>query len=153
MGDYLIRAAAVSDIRHIAEMEEAIFYPPWSEESVSAEITDNKLARYVVAEAGGEIVGYAGVWLILDEGHITNIAVRPGFRRKGIARDLISALILASENEGVEKFTLEVRASNEEAISLYKEMNFEICGVRKNYYDDNGEDAVIMWRVQTGDEK
>ena len=147
MGDFLIRPAAESDVLQIAGMEQAIFDPPWSEKSILTEITDNDIARYVVAEAGGELVGYAGVWLVLDEGHITNIAVREGYRRKGIGRALISSLVKAAGEEGVTKFTLEVRASNIEAISLYSEMGFEIKGARKKYYDDNSEDAVIMWKA------
>ena len=147
MKDCLIRQAAESDVKYIAGLEKEIFALPWSEASLLAEIAENKVARYKVAEAGGEIVGYAGVWLILDEGHITNVAVHPLYRRKGIARELISTLMNDSREEGVDKYTLEVRASNKEAISLYKSMGFIICGMRKEYYEDNGEDAVIMWKV------
>jgi ribosomal-protein-alanine N-acetyltransferase len=85
--------------------------------------------------------------MVLDEGHITNVAVLPDFRRKGIAVSLITSIFELSRAEGVTKYTLEVRASNETAISLYKRMNFEECGVRKKYYENNSEDAVIMWKT------
>ena len=146
MNSVTIRAANEKDVQIIAAMDKVCFSLPWSEESFYEEITRNKTARYMIAEVAGKIVGYAGVWLILDEGHITNIAVHPDFRRKGIGKALISALISVSYEEGVMKFTLEVRASNTEAISLYKCLNFIECGVRKKYYEDDGEDAVIMWK-------
>jgi len=143
----VIRPAEKGDVREMSCLEEMIFTQPWSEKSLMAEITDNNTARYIVAEADGAIVGYAGVWLILDEGHITNIAVHPAHRRRGIARKLILSLIEKSGEEGAAKFTLEVRASNNEAIALYKSMGFAVAGIRKEYYEDNGEDAVIMWKA------
>ena len=146
MSDLLIRSANVSDIIPIAELEAKCFTLPWSELSFFDEITQNKVARYAVAENAGKIVGYAGIWLISDEGHITNVAVHPDFRKKGVARRLVTFLFEIAERSGVNMYTLEVRVSNREAISLYKSLDFKECGIRKEYYDDTGEDALIMWK-------
>ena len=147
MTDFQIRQANENDVKLIAGLENKCFSTPWSEQSFFEEITTNDIARYAVAAAGEQIIGYAGIWLVTDEGHITNVAVHPDFRRRGIARALVSSLIETSLNEGVDKFTLEVRASNKEAISLYKSLDFFECGIRREYYDDDGEDALIMWRT------
>jgi len=146
MDDLLIRPANDGDVKPVTELDDVCFIQPWSERSFFEEITRNDAARYVVAESNGKIVGYAGVWLVAGEGHITNVAVHPDFRRMGIARALLSSLLESSEREGVSAYTLEVRASNEEAVSLYKSLDFKEHGVRKKYYDDNSEDALIMWR-------
>jgi len=147
MNDLLIRPANKNDVKPIADLEKLCFSLPWSERSFFEEITKNKIARYAVAENCGQIIGYAGVWLVTDEGHITNVAVHPDFRRKGIARELVSSLMESSGKEGIKSYTLEVRISNEEAIELYKNLNFKACGVRREYYDDNSEDALIMWKI------
>ena len=147
MDDFLIRSAVENDVKPLTELDRICFDLPWSEVSFFEEITKNEIARYVIAEIAGEIVGYAGIWLIHDEGHITNIAVRPDFRRQGIAKVLISRLLELAEAAGVKAYTLEVRASSESAISLYKDMGFKEHGVRKNYYEDNSEDAMIMWKI------
>jgi len=146
MENLLIRAANKKDVTPIFELEKICFNLPWSERSFFEEITRNKLARYAVAETGERIIGYAGIWLVLDEGHIVNVAVHPDFRRKGVAKNLILALMESSRKEGVAAYTLEVRISNKEAISLYKSLDFKESGIRKEYYDDNSEDALIMWK-------
>jgi len=141
-----IRRADKKDVKSMTSMDEVCFSVPWSEQSFFEEITANKLARYIIAEIDGKMTGYAGLWIILDEGHITNVAVHPDYRRKGIAKALISSLIESSKAEGARLYTLEVRASNIAAISLYKSLDFKISGIRKEYYEDNNEDAIIMWR-------
>ena len=146
MDDFLIRPATLDDVKPMTEMDQVCSAIPWSEKSFFEEITRNKVARYVIAEAAGRIAGYAGMWAIIDEGHITNVAVHPDFRRRGIARTLISTLLTASEAEGVSAYTLEVRASNEIAISLYSSLGFQAEGVRRKYYEDDSEDAIIMWK-------
>ncbi|MCL1982983.1 MAG: ribosomal protein S18-alanine N-acetyltransferase [Clostridiales bacterium] len=146
MGGVIIKRASIGDVWPLAEMDKICFSQPWSEQSFYEEIVCNKLARYLIAEIGGVMAGYAGIWVVLDEGHITNVAVHPDFRRKGIAKALISSLIESSAAEGVTMFTLEVRASNNDAISLYKRLGFTVHGSRKAYYDDNDEDAMIMWK-------
>jgi len=146
--DLIIRQAEERDIRPMAEMDILCFSAPWSEVSFRKEIKENPLAFYVVAEISGRMVGYAGLWSIVDEGHITNVAVHPDFRRKGIGEALISVLLNHTIEKGIRSHTLEVRASNDPAISLYKKFGFEPAGLRKNYYEDNGEDAIIMWRKE-----
>lgn len=96
--------------------------------------------------AAGQVCGYVGVWKILDEGHITNVAVAPDYRRMHIGRAMLEALIEVTGQAGIERYTLEVRASNEPAIRLYEGLGFKSEGIRPGYYEDNGEDAVIMWR-------
>ena len=146
--DLIIRQAKEKDIKPMAEMDILCFSTPWSEKSFEQEIKRNHLAFYIVAETSCNIVGYAGLWFIADEGHITNVAVHPEFRRKRIGETLVSVLISHTEKHGILSHTLEVRASNDTAISLYKKFGFEPAGIRKNYYEDNGEDAIIMWRTK-----
>ncbi len=146
--DLIIRQAEEKDIKPMAEMDVLCFSAPWSEESFQQEIEENRLAFYIVAEIDGIMVGYAGLWCIVDEGHITNVAVHPAHRRKGIGEALISVLLSHTVKNGILSHTLEVRASNVPAISLYTKFGFEPAGRRKNYYEDNGEDAIIMWRKE-----
>jgi len=146
--DLIIRHAEEKDIKPMAEMDILCFSAPWSEASFENEIKENHLAFYIVAEIGGQMVGYAGLWCIVDEGHITNVAVHPDFRRKGIGEALVSVLLSHTIQNGVTSHTLEVRESNIAAISLYTRFGFQPAGLRKNYYEDNGEDAIIMWRKE-----
>ncbi len=144
----IIRQAEEKDIKPMADTDILCFSAPWSEWSFEQEIKGNNLAFYIVAEIDSRVVGYAGLWLIMDEGHITNVAVHPEFRKRGIGRALISVLLEHTVKNGTLSHTLEVRASNAAAISLYMKFGFEPAGIRKGYYEDNGEDAVIMWRKQ-----
>ena len=141
-----------ADLEVVIEIEKASFPTPWSRYAFLAELYENRRARYFVAreKATGKVVGYVGTWLILDEAHITNIAVHPKFRRKGIGKKLMLAAIDYAESKNVEAVTLEVRASNTIAQRLYEDIGFVSVGIRPGYYHDNGEDAVIMWRNQTG---
>lgn len=140
----ILRIANSGDIDRIADLEQICFSDPWSRESVRGEIEDNHLALYIVAEIAGKVVGYAGIWWIVDEGHITNVAVDPEYRGKHIGEAIIATMLDVAQNEGINKFTLEVRVSNEPAINLYSKFGFESVGVRPKYYKDN-EDAMIMW--------
>lgn len=145
----IIRQAEEKDIKPMAEMDILCFSAPWSEDSFESEIKENHLAFYIVAEIDERMVGYAGLWRIVDEGHITNVAVHPDFRRKGIGEALVSVLLEHTIKNGITSHTLEVRVSNNPAISLYTKFGFEPAGLRKNYYEDNGEDAIIMWRKES----
>jgi len=147
MNSFLIRPANENDIKTLTEIDAICFSAPWSEKSFTDEIMNNNVAMYFVVEVDGKVVGYAGLWVILEEGHITNVAVHPDFRGKGLAKKLLTELLAAAEEAGANLFTLEVRASNESAIALYESFNFKSVGVRKKYYEDNDEDAVIMWKV------
>ena len=146
MAQLMIRKAEAGDIAQIEELEKVCFATPWSYESLEHDILNNKLAFYIVAEVDEKVCGYVGIWNIVDEGHITNVAVSPAFRRKHIASHMLDALIEACEAAGVVRFTLEVRAGNEPAKALYAGKGFREVSVRKGYYEDNGEDAIIMWR-------
>jgi ribosomal-protein-alanine N-acetyltransferase len=141
----ILRRADANDVDRIAEMEKVCFpEEPWSREMVAAEFSGLNPTRYYAAEEDGEIVAYAGIWVIPPEGYITNVAVLPEYRRKGIASAVLRKMIEESLAEGVTDITLEVRVSNVPAIALYKSFGFEEAGIRPKYYQDN-EDALIMW--------
>ena len=144
--DMIIREAKLDDVHSIAELDKLCFSMPWSEVSFLKEISENNIALYLVAEIAGQIVGYAGMWLIIDEGHITNVAVHPNFRRRHIGEAIVSVLLAEAQAEGITRQTLEVRVSNFAAQRLYEKFGFQACGIRKGYYDDNHEDYIIMWR-------
>ena len=145
MADVTLRRMTVDDVDAVYAIEAATFAMPWSRQSFYEEMTRNACARYLVAlSPSGEIVGYAGVWVVLDEGHITNIAVRQDFRGQGIGRALTQALMQYAANLGVVYMTLEVRRSNLVAQHVYQTHGFVQVGVRKKYYEDNGEDALFM---------
>lgn len=144
--DINVRKMEEKDIDKIIEIEKEAFATPWSRESFLAEIRDNLLAYYLVAEMDGKVVGYGGIWLILNEGHITNIAVKEEYKGNGIGNHLLEGLILYCIKNGIENMTLEVRESNIIAQNLYRKYDFISSGKRPNYYSDNSEDALIMWR-------
>lgn len=146
MADVIVRQADVNDAAAIFEIEMICFPDPWSLETLIHELSENPNAFYIVAELAGEVVGYAGLWWIGDEGHITNVAVKPGYRNRKIASGIIATMIDFTTGEGMKHHTLEVRRSNEAAIGLYEKYGFATEGVRKGYYLNNGEDALIMWR-------
>lgn len=131
----------------VHEIDKSAFKNPWSLKDLSKEINENKHAIYKVAVTEtGLVAGYAGLWHIINEGHITNIAVAAPYRRKGIADKLVEAIIASANKLEMIGLTLEVRVSNAAAISLYKKHGFKEEGIRKRYYSDNGEDAIIMWK-------
>ena len=132
------------DLEAVLEVSSLSLKESWSKEAFKKELS-NPLAKYLVAKENNKVIGFAGVWTIVDEGHITNIAVHPNFRGKGIGSILLSSLIEHCKNWGCNSLTLEVRASNAPAQNLYKKYNFKEEGIRKKYYKDNNEDAIIMW--------
>lgn len=132
-------------IEGIVNISMLSFPVSWSKTSVEEEL-DNKFARYVVAVKDNIVVGFGGMWVIIDEGHITNIAVHPEYRRLGIGSMLLEALIDICKLEGCLAMTLEVRKSNFKAQSLYSKYGFLQEGIRKGYYENNKEDAIIMWK-------
>ena len=144
MGEPVIRFMRLKDVDAVAAIEEATFARPWSRVSFRQELTRNAVARYLVAEENGQVLGYAGAWVILDESHITNIAVREDARGRGIGRRLTARLMQILSNLGASYATLEVRVSNIRAQNLYKSLGFISVGKRKRYYEDNGEDAFLM---------
>ena len=140
----LIRRMTLSDVDAVHAIETATFRTPWSRADFEHEMTKNPCARYLVAEAEGQTVAFAGAHIILDEGHITNIAVLEPFRGRGIGRQITAALLQYASNLGASYLTLEVREHNEKAQALYRSLGFFKVGVRKKYYEDTGEDGWIM---------
>ena len=134
---------AEAHVAAVAELEKACFSAPWSETSVREELT-NPLSLWLVALAGGQVAGYVGSQTVLDEADMMNLAVAPRHRRQGIARQLVEALGNALRAQGVQSLTLEVRASNEAAIQLYRSLGFTQVGRRPRYYTKPTEDALIL---------
>jgi ribosomal-protein-alanine N-acetyltransferase len=132
------------DIFSVLEVEKRSFTTPWSEEMFRIEL-QNPNCLYFVAEISNVIVGYVGLWIIVDEGHISSIAVDPSYRRLKIGRALMQNIFDIAQKKQLKGLTLEVRASNIGAIELYKSFGFKTEGRRKAYYSDNQEDALIMW--------
>ncbi len=147
-----IREGGLRDARELAELEKIIFpTEPWTEEMFRGEFSGLNPVLYLLltdTEAEGRVVGYAGIWLIGDEGHITNVGILPEYRRRGLAETLVKALLAEAEQRGVTAETLEVRVSNAPAIALYEKLGFRPAGRRRGYYPDNHEDALIYWRVK-----
>ena len=141
----VIRAMTLEDIPTIITIEEVSFPTPWKVESFESELRDNHLSRYYCLEINNNIVGYMGLWIIMGEAHITNIAIWPGCRGQGWGEYLIRAVMNKMVSSGVRRLTLEVRVTNETAQNLYSKVGFRAAGVRKKYYSDNQEDALIMW--------
>ena len=139
------------DIPGVQLVENASFPLPWPANAFRHELTQNKNAHYIVAKEGERIVGYAGLWLSLDEAHITTFAVLPDHRRRKIGERMLLALFERSAKLGAEWLTLEVRASNLPAQRLYEKYGFRAAGIRRRYYSDNNEDAVIMWTERLAD--
>jgi len=139
------QSMSLDDIDQVVEIENLSFASPWSRESFESELLKNKLARYIVAKVNGKVAAYGGMWIILDEAHITNIAVHPEFRERKIGEKLVKEMLRTAKENKAEHITLEVRASNDAARKLYKKLGFKDSGIRKGYYADTGEDAVIMW--------
>lgn len=139
-----VRRATIEDAKEIFAIEMECFSVPWSLDSIETELlNEDKKLYYVVEDANG-IVGYAGAWLVYDEGQITNIAIRPSARRQGFGAKLTSALIEECFKRGMNEIFLEVRISNLSALSLYRQLGFTVKGMRKNYYSEPKEDAYIM---------
>jgi len=139
-----VRRMTLADLDAVAAIEAATFPTPWSREAFQQELERNVAARYLVAEKDGAVIGYAGAWIILDESHITNIAVDEAQRGFGYGRQLTAGLMQYLANLGAAYATLEVRKSNLRAQNLYKSLGFIQLGVRKRYYEDNQEDAILM---------
>ncbi|MBV7271708.1 ribosomal protein S18-alanine N-acetyltransferase [Clostridium thailandense] len=146
MNDIDIICLKSEHIDSVITIDTLCFAIPWSRESFQKEVDSNKFARYIVAKKNNIIIGYAGMWLILDEGHITNIAVHPEYRGIGAGNLLLEGLIEICKSESINSLTLEVRKSNIVAQNLYKKYGFVEEGLRKEYYGDNKEDAIIMWK-------
>ena len=140
----LVEAMRLDDVAAVHEIERLSFATPWPAYAFEQELRGNRLARYVVARAGERVVGFAGVWLMVDEAHITTFGVHPEWRRQGIGRQLLLNLLDLGGALRARRMTLEVRVSNESAQALYRAFGFEVVGRRPRYYTDDGEDALVM---------
>ena len=139
-----LRPLCEADIDLVMEIEEVSFTTNWSREALMNEL-GNQCAYYAVGVAGGCVVGYAGEWIIMDEAHITTIAVDPVHHGKRFGERLLIALLREARDRGARRATLEVRMSNHVALGLYAKYGFETVAIRRKYYQDTGEDALIMW--------
>ena len=130
----------------VLAIEKTSFTVPWSRQSFVFELLQNEFAYYIVVLQDDKVLGYAGVWVVLDEAHVTNVAVHPDYRGGKIGRLLMTELMRRVSLKGAVRITLEVRTSNAVARNLYSSLGFKELGVRKKYYSDNNEDAIIMWK-------
>jgi ribosomal-protein-alanine N-acetyltransferase len=140
----VVEPMGLEDVAAVHEIERLSFSTPWPASAFEQELRGNRLARYLVARAGDRLVGFAGVWMMVDEAHITTFGVHPDWRRQGIGRQLLLNLAELSIAIGARRMTLEVRVSNDAAQALYGAFGFEVAGRRPRYYSDDGEDALIM---------
>lgn len=144
-----IQRMAASDLEEVMQIEQQSFPTPWHADTFRHEIACNHNAYYVVAKAklpeGERTVGYAGMWLVADEAHITTIAVAPAYRGRKIGERLLLNLLETAVRRGMLRATLEVRESNRVAQRLYLKYRFDAVGLRRRYYSDTGENAIVMW--------
>jgi ribosomal-protein-alanine N-acetyltransferase len=144
MNSVTVRRMNSLDIDGVLAVEQQSFKTPWSRDGFVNEM-NNDLCYYLVLVEEGKIIGYAGMWLIVDEAHVTNVAVLSEYRGKKLGEKLMSALMEHAKNRGALRMTLEVRASNLVAQGLYEKLGFSSQGRRRNYYTDTQEDALVMW--------
>ena len=146
MNDVVLLTMEKHHLQAVWAISTLSFPIPWSMTSFEKEL-ENNYARYMVASIDGNVVGYGGMWLIIDEAHITNIAVHPEYRGFGIGDAILNSMIDICKREKAFSMSLEVRVSNLVAQNLYSKFGFKKQGVRKKYYEDNGEDALLMCKT------
>jgi ribosomal-protein-alanine N-acetyltransferase len=139
-----IEPMSLEDVADVHRIEAASFPTPWPDYAFRQEIQTNRLAHYLVVKAGDETIGYGGMWLMVDEAHITTFAVLPTWRRRGVGARLMLEMMRLAADVNARIVTLEVRLSNREARALYGKFGFKPVGIRPRYYSDNNEDALIM---------
>ena len=132
------------DVPRVMEIERQCFTTPWHESAYLTELV-NRSAHYIVAKIGEQIVGYSGMWIIMDEAHITTVGVDPEYRGRKIGEQVLVAMLEEAQQRGAQRATLEVRESNDVAQNLYRKYGFVPAAIRRGYYSDNGENAVVMW--------
>lgn len=146
--EFLIRKMLLLDLDEVLAIEQVSFITPWSRSSFEQELSGNELTCYLVLvdKNNKQVVGYAGMWVIVDEAHVTNVALLPQYRSKRLGTRLLYTLMQCAKQRGADSMTLEVRRSNDIARRLYEKLGFIQRGVRPGYYEDTREDALIMWR-------
>lgn len=145
MHNKVIREMEIKDIEAVLEVERESFHTAWTKDIFHQEISKNPHAHYFVIEVEGNIVGYAGIWIVFDDAQITNIAILPAYRRKKLGEQLFRHIMRYAVLKGISRLSLEVRQSNIVAQRLYRKFGLVPGGIRKNYYTDNQEDAIVMW--------
>lgn len=140
----VVEPMQLDDLPDVHTIELASFTSPWPPNAYRSELESNRLATYLVARAGRTVVAYGGMWLMVDEAHITTFAVHPGWRRQGIGERLLLAFLDLAVDRHAHEATLEVRLSNLPARRLYEKFGFRPVGLRPHYYSDDNEDALIM---------
>lgn len=142
----LVRDMYLSDMDAVMTIESHSFQTPWSRQAFQTELMENNFASYLVLDFHSRVVAYGGMWIILDEAHVTNVAVHPDFRGHHLGEQMMVGLMERAHALGSVRMTLEVRRSNAVAQHLYQKLGFIQLGVRKGYYSDPHEDAFIMWK-------
>ncbi|MDO5522029.1 MAG: ribosomal protein S18-alanine N-acetyltransferase [bacterium] len=145
--DYCVRVMKTEDVSQVVAIEADTFSMPWSKDDFNKALNDPHNI-YVIVEKEQEILGYCGLWSVLDEGQITNVAIKKNTQGCGLGYMIMKELIHLGEEKGLTAFTLEVREGNIPARALYEKLGFESAGVRPNFYDKPKENAVIMWKYQ-----
>lgn len=140
-----IEAMAAADLPAVLRIEGLSFSTSWPMNAFANEIRDNKLAHYFVGRIGSHVVAYGGIWVILEDSHITTIAVHPDYRRQKLGEEMLLTLLDRAISQGASWITLEVRESNDAAQRLYRKYGFTTVSTRRGYYSDNGENALVMW--------
>lgn len=140
----ILRPMEQQDVAAVLAVEQSAFETGWPATAFQSELTQNRMARYIVLEDNGKVIGFGGLWLMFDEAHVVTVAVRPECRRHGLGRLIVHGLLLVAQAHEMDVATLECRASNLAARALYARYGFYEVGIRPKYYADNGEDAVIM---------
>ncbi len=138
-------------LRSVVRIEAQVYPRPWTQSLFVSELALRSTRAYFVAKIGREIVGYGGVMLSMNDGHITTIAVEPDWHRHSIGTRLLLALAREAIDRNATALTLEVRLSNHAAQEMYRRFGFMPVGVRKGYYADTGEDALVMWAYEVGE--
>ena len=145
MSEIICREMTLSDLNEVYSIECSCFTQPWSMESLVRELTENDFAYYTAAECDEKVIGYAGMWVVPGEAHMTNIAVTEDYRCRGAATDMMLYLMREALNRGANCMTLEVREHNHRAQRVYNALGFRYAGTRRRYYSDTGENALILW--------
>lgn len=145
MAEVVVRKMELSDIDDVMAVETESFSAPWPRDVILHELTDNQYAHYYVIFADQELVGYSGMWHVIDDAQITNIAITPSYRGKKLGETLFFYTLEAAMKLGAKRLSLEVRVSNTVAQRMYRKFGLIPGGIRKNYYTDNQEDAIVMW--------
>lgn len=145
----VMRPMTKRDVSRVHEIEVQSFRTPWSKLSLLGELR-NDLAHYYVAEEADRVIGYAGMWVLFDEAHITNVAIAPEARGRHLGRYLLYGMMEAAHARGADRMTLEVRETNTVAQNLYYSFDFTKQGYRRRYYEDTGEGALLLWNDDLG---